>query len=119
MFKVPRNHPEIERLEGRYKKYVVWSSVLFLADSRESSRLCINSYNSYVSKAVYFYDYVWLWCSQGGVHKGLLAELSNGALALVVECDDDAVTLDTNNMMAGKSLLFEIELVALEKQTLG
>lgn len=56
-------------------------------------------------------------CSQGGIQEGLLAELSNGAMALVVECDDSTVTLDTNSMMAGKLLLFEIELVNLERPT--
>lgn len=56
-------------------------------------------------------------CSQGGVHEGLIAELSNGGLALVVECTDDVVTLDANSMMAGKTLLFEIELLNIEKDS--
>ncbi len=55
-------------------------------------------------------------CSQGGVHEGLIAELSNGGLALVVECTD-VVTLDANSMMAGKTLLFEIELLNIEKDS--
>eukprot|EP00889_Picochlorum_renovo_P003315 jgi/Picre1/30345/NNA_005709.t1 len=68
LFKVPMDHPEIQRMANRYK-------------------------------------------SQGGVHEGLIAELSNGGLALVVECTDEVVTLDANSMMAGKTLLFEIELL--------
>jgi FKBP-type peptidyl-prolyl cis-trans isomerase 2 len=72
LFKVPREHPEIQRMEGRYK-------------------------------------------NQGGVQEGLIAELSNGGLALVVECTDDVVTLDANSMMAGKTLLFELELLHVER----
>ena len=72
LFKVPRDHPEIQRMEGRYK-------------------------------------------NQGGVQEGLIAELSNGGLALVVECTDDVVTLDANSMMAGKTLLFELELLHIER----
>lgn len=72
VFKVPRDHPEIQRMEGRYK-------------------------------------------NQGGVHEGLIAELSNGGLALVIECTEDLVTLDANSMMAGKTLLFELELLNIER----
>lgn len=73
VFKVPRDHPEIQRMEGRYK-------------------------------------------NQGGVQEGLIAELSNGGLALVMECSDDIITLDANSMMAGKTLLFELELLHIERQ---
>ncbi|KAL4452593.1 hypothetical protein ABPG75_008255 [Micractinium tetrahymenae] len=72
MFKVPRGHPEIERLEGRYK-------------------------------------------NQGGLREGLLVELSNGGMALVVKADDEAVILDANNMLAGKKLWFELELAAIDR----
>lgn len=72
VFKVPREHPEIQRMEGRYK-------------------------------------------NQGGVQEGLIAELSNGGLALVMECSDAEVTLDANGMMAGKTLLFEVELLHIER----
>ena len=53
--------------------------------------------------------------NQGGVHEGLIAELSNGGLALVIECTEDLVTLDANSMMAGKTLLFELELLNIER----
>ena len=74
LFQVPRDHPEVQRMEGRYK-------------------------------------------NQGGVQKGLLAELSNGGLALVIECTDDLVTLDANSMMAGKTLVFELELLNIDRPT--
>jgi len=69
---VPRMHPEIERLEGRYR-------------------------------------------SQGGLKEGMLVELANADTALVVALGEANVRLDANNMMAGKSRVFELELVALER----
>jgi FKBP-type peptidyl-prolyl cis-trans isomerase 2 len=69
---VPRTHPEIERLEGRYR-------------------------------------------SQGGLKEGMLVELANADTALVVALGEASVRLDANNMMAGKSRVFELELVALER----
>ena len=53
--------------------------------------------------------------SQGGVQKGMLLELSNGGMALVVAADEEAVVLDANNMLAGKALWFELELAALDR----
>ena len=74
MFQVPMDHPEIERMNGRYK-------------------------------------------NQGGCHEGLLAELSNGGMAVVVKVDEEAgmVVLDANSMMAGKSLIFELELLDIAR----
>ena len=69
---MPRTHPEIERLEGRYR-------------------------------------------SQGGLKEGMLVELANADTALVVALGEASVRLDANNMMAGKSRVFELELVALER----
>ena len=54
-------------------------------------------------------------CSLGGVKEGLVVQLSNGGMALVVKEDEGSVTLDANNMLAGKSLVFELELVAIER----
>ena len=54
-------------------------------------------------------------CSLGGLKEGLVVQLSNGGMALVVKEDGDSVTLDANNMLAGKSLVFELELVAIER----
>jgi FKBP-type peptidyl-prolyl cis-trans isomerase 2 len=72
LFAVPRDHEEIQRLEGRYR-------------------------------------------SQGGVQEGLVVELSNGGMAVVVKCGEDAVVLDANSMLAGKMLTFELELILLER----
>jgi FKBP-type peptidyl-prolyl cis-trans isomerase 2 len=72
LFTVPRAHPEVARLEGRYQ-------------------------------------------SQGGVRAGALVELSNGGVAVVVRADEEEVVLDANSMMAGKSLVFELELLAVER----
>lgn len=44
-----------------------------------------------------------------------MVQLSNGGMALVVKEDEGSVTLDANNMLAGKSLVFELELVAIER----
>ncbi|PSC74353.1 peptidyl-prolyl cis-trans FKBP-type [Micractinium conductrix] len=72
MFRVPRGHPEVERMEGRYK-------------------------------------------NQGGVKEGLLVELSNGGMALVVQAGEEAVVLDANNMLAGMTLIFDLELADLDR----
>jgi len=74
LFKVPRGHEEIQRLEGRYK-------------------------------------------NQGGVQEGQVVELSNGGMAVIVQCNDESVILDANSMLAGKTLLFELELIDLERAT--
>lgn len=74
MFNVPMDHPEIERMNGRYK-------------------------------------------NQGGCKEGLLAELSNGGMAVVVKVDEEAgmVVLDANSMMSGKSMIFELELLDIAR----
>ena len=41
-------------------------------------------------------------------------ELANGESAMVVALKDDAVQIDANNMMAGKSRTFEITLQRIE-----
>ena len=53
--------------------------------------------------------------SVGGVKEGLVVELSNGGMAVVTECTDEVVQLDANSMLAGKKLVFEIELVGIER----
>lgn len=53
--------------------------------------------------------------SVGGLTKGLVVELSNGAQAVVLEVGDETVKLDANPMMAGRSLTFELELVAIDR----
>ena len=53
--------------------------------------------------------------SQGGVQEGLLVELSNGGMAVVVRCNGESVVLDANSMLAGKALTFELELLGLDR----
>lgn len=53
--------------------------------------------------------------SQGGLAKGLVVELANNAMAVVVAIDDKGVKLDANNMMAGKKLFFELEVMAITR----
>ena len=69
-WKVPGDHPEIERLQGRYKNV-------------------------------------------GGLAAGLVVELANGARAVVAAVDGDGVTIDANDMLAGRSRVFELELVSI------
>ncbi|KAI8468082.1 MAG: hypothetical protein J3K34DRAFT_428330 [Monoraphidium minutum] len=72
LFTVPRDHPEVERLEGRYKNV-------------------------------------------GGLAEGLVVELSNGSTAVVLEMTDEAIKVDANNIGAGKTLTFEVELVDIQR----
>ncbi|GLI68339.1 hypothetical protein VaNZ11_012741 [Volvox africanus] len=71
LFAVPRNHPEVQRLEGRYK-------------------------------------------NQGGLAPGLVVELANGAMAVILEVGDADVKLDANNMLAGKTFTIELELLSID-----
>lgn len=74
---VPTEHPEITRLNGRYK-------------------------------------------NQGGLKEGGVFELANGAMALVMSMTDEEVTFDCNNMLAGQTLQFELELLDVaDGSTLG
>ena len=52
--------------------------------------------------------------SQGGLKEGMVVELANGESAMVVDLKDDAVQIDANNMMAGKTRTFEITLQRIE-----
>ena len=54
-------------------------------------------------------------CSAGGLSEGMLVELSNGGLAMVVKLGEEGVLLDANSMLAGKSLTFEVELINIER----
>lgn len=72
LFTVPRDHPEVERLEGRYKNV-------------------------------------------GGLAEGLVIELANGSAAVVLEVGDDAVKIDANNIGAGKTLVFRLEVMGIQR----
>ncbi|KAG2447304.1 hypothetical protein HYH02_007634 [Chlamydomonas schloesseri] len=71
LFAVPRDHPEVARLEGRYK-------------------------------------------NQGGLAPGLVVELANGAMAVILDISETEVKLDANNMLAGKTFTIELELVSID-----
>lgn len=53
--------------------------------------------------------------SVGGLAKDLAIELANGTMAVVVETTPEYVRLDANNMMSGKKLLFELEVLGIER----
>ncbi|GBF90665.1 hypothetical protein Rsub_03237 [Raphidocelis subcapitata] len=72
LFTVPRSHPEVEQLEGRYKNV-------------------------------------------GGLAEGLVIELSNGSTAVVLEVGEEAIKLDANNVSAGKTLVFQLEVLGIER----
>lgn len=74
-WRVPGDHPEVERLAGRSKNV-------------------------------------------GGLAPGLVVELANGARAVVVAVDAGTgdVTIDANDMLAGRARIFELELVGLTKK---
>ena len=88
MFEVPLDHEEVQRLAGRYQKCVTF---------------CLLSAHTPLGHSV------------GGLTKGLVVELSNGAQAVVLEVGAATVKLDANPMMAGRSLTFELELVAIDR----
>jgi FKBP-type peptidyl-prolyl cis-trans isomerase 2 len=50
----------------------------------------------------------------GGLQEGLAVELANGSMAVVVEAGPEVVKLDANNMMAGKTLLFTLEVLSID-----
>lgn len=54
-------------------------------------------------------------CSLGGLQKDLAVELANGTMAVVVEVTPEHVKLDANNMMSGKKLLFELEVLSIDR----
>lgn len=51
----------------------------------------------------------------GGLAEGLVVELANGSNAVVLWVGDDSVQLDANSMLAGKRLVFELDLLSIDK----
>eukprot|EP00803_Ostreobium_quekettii_P004120 evm.model.scf_281.5 EVM.evm.TU.scf_281.5 scf_281:56694-60434(+) len=49
--------------------------------------------------------------NHGGLKEGMVVELANGGMAMVVEMTEGEIKLDANNMMAGRNLTFELEVV--------
>lgn len=54
--------------------------------------------------------------NMGGLKEGLVVELSNQGMAVVIDLNEEELVLDANNMLAGKELTFDVELVSLEKK---
>lgn len=54
-------------------------------------------------------------CSLGGLAKDLAVELANGSMAVVVEATPEYVKLDANSLMSGKKLVFELEVLSIER----
>lgn len=44
----------------------------------------------------------------------MLVELQNGQMAVVVYMDSENIGLDANSMMAGKKVIFELEVIGIE-----
>lgn len=55
-------------------------------------------------------------CSQGGLQEGMVVQLQNQQMALLVELKEDSVLLDVNSMMAGKTLTFDLQLLDIQAQ---
>ncbi|KAK9814319.1 hypothetical protein WJX72_004010 [[Myrmecia] bisecta] len=55
--------------------------------------------------------------SAGGLREGMLVELANGGMALICKLTDAEVVLDANNMLAGRTLTFDMRLVSIEAST--
>eukprot|EP00198_Chlamydomonas_reinhardtii_P006562 XP_001695898.1 peptidyl-prolyl cis-trans isomerase, FKBP-type [Chlamydomonas reinhardtii] len=91
LFAVPRDHPEVARLEGRYKNV------------DKTGRPPPPSLPRLLPRH-----------SQGGLAAGLVVELANGAMAVILEVNDAEVKLDANNMLAGKTFTIELELVSID-----
>jgi hypothetical protein len=119
LFRVPRDHQEVQRLEGRYKK---WAAVSFPI-IKSFLRHCITHMRDDAWLFACFYlsnraipAFLSTHRSSGGVQVGQIVELSNGSMAVVVRCEEETVFLDANNVLAGKSLAFELELMGLERE---
>ena len=44
----------------------------------------------------------------------MIIELSNNSMAMVIDINEKEVKIDANNMLAGKKLFFELEILAIE-----
>jgi FKBP-type peptidyl-prolyl cis-trans isomerase 2 len=44
-----------------------------------------------------------------------VVELSNGGMAVCLDVNDQELVLDANNMVAGKSLVFVLEVIGIER----
>lgn len=125
LFQVPHDHPEMQRLEGRYKKCA--SRIHALPQASEVTKMLlgvITAKGGPASDVARKLDrtclktfHVNLMCSVGGLAPSLVVELANGSRAVVLDVTPDVVKLDANSMLAGKKLVFEIELAGIEGST--
>lgn len=106
MFAVPKDHPEIQRLEGKYKKWVSVHQLLPYIQ-HQHGWLGDETCNCITKQVLHLFLALPHDCSQGGLKEGMIVELANMSLASVLEITDTAVKLDANNMMAGGCFAFE------------
>lgn len=52
--------------------------------------------------------------NQGGLQEGQIVELSNKQMAVILKVTPELVQLDVNNLMAGKMLTIEVDLIEVE-----
>ncbi|EFN59778.1 hypothetical protein CHLNCDRAFT_14026, partial [Chlorella variabilis] len=45
-----------------------------------------------------------------GLEKGMVVQLTNGMQAVVAAVDEESVTIDANHPLAGKALMFDVQL---------
>ena len=77
LFKVPYEHAEMQRLEGRYKKYAQPSTfATYLKSALATCTVPVFFISALQSEIL---------CSVGGLKEGLVVELANGSKAMVLD----------------------------------
>ena len=123
VFKVPSDHPEVQRLQGRYKSCAF---TLTLSHMHRNAKQCALgvALDSAAYRAVLGSD---MGSNQrsaqslGGLlqARGLevdkIVELQNGGLAKVLSLTEEHVMLDANNMLAGMQRNIEVEVLKIDR----
>lgn len=141
VFRVPHEHEEIVRLQGRYGKCALERSIgprparLGVSASRRLSSAIVLVSVSRCARWRTLCASIFATAAdirtcptaadaragcvrrQGGLQAGMLVELRNGGLARVLEMADADVVLDANNMLAGTERHLEVEVLAVEPGT--
>eukprot|EP00466_Bigelowiella_natans_P021431 jgi/Bigna1/72765/fgenesh1_pg.21_\ len=112
LFKVPADHPEIERLGRRY------SSQGGLREGEYDDKFLDDT--KYLFPPLMLYTYMLFWWSLFYGFRCTLplnryVELVNGDTALVVKMDEDAVTLDCNSAFAGNAVMVDFQVKSIEQ----
>ena len=116
LFSVPTDHPEIARLQGRYKSCAL-PPCMHAASSVRNAARCLHWAPVIV---VLRREHSWRSaCRQGGLEVGKVVELQNGGLAKVLSIDDAVVKLDANNMLAGLERIITVEVLKIERPDLN